>query len=167
MTLELDAHTATSSPSSALRAGGSRVRCWSGSRPRPTTWWSGRERSALRKRMDLIVANDVSRADAGFDVETNAVTLVGDGGDETCPRQPRRRSPAAILDRVEPLLARVPTPVPDSRAHAHGSPRREAHLRYYAELGVSGFHAIGPRVRARRQWTTPGPADARKTSPSR
>ena len=33
----------------------------------------------LRKGIDLIVANDVSRADAGFEVDTNAVTLIGDG----------------------------------------------------------------------------------------
>src|SRR5688500_2486212 len=30
-----------------------------------------------RKRVDLIVANDVSKSDRGFDVETNAVTIVG------------------------------------------------------------------------------------------
>ena len=30
-----------------------------------------------RKHVDLIVANDVSRTDAGFDVDTNAVTIVG------------------------------------------------------------------------------------------
>ena len=32
--------------------------------------------SCARKHVDLIVANDVSRSDAGFDVETNAVTLI-------------------------------------------------------------------------------------------
>ena len=36
-----------------------------------------------RKHADFIVANDVSRADAGFDVETNAVTIVGPDGAET------------------------------------------------------------------------------------
>ena len=29
-----------------------------------------------RKKADLIVANDVSRTDAGFEVDTNAVTIV-------------------------------------------------------------------------------------------
>src|SRR5262245_28892464 len=33
-----------------------------------------------RKHVDLIVANDVSRGDAGFDVDTNAVTLVSAEG---------------------------------------------------------------------------------------
>ncbi len=35
------------------------------------------------KGMDLIVANDVTRADAGFDVDTNVVTLVDAAGVET------------------------------------------------------------------------------------
>ena len=35
------------------------------------------------KGLDLIVANDVTRADAGFDVDTNAVTLVDAAGVET------------------------------------------------------------------------------------
>jgi phosphopantothenoylcysteine decarboxylase/phosphopantothenate--cysteine ligase len=58
-----------------------------------------------KKHADLIVANDVSRADAGFDVETNAVTIVGAEGAETLPLQPKPRVAAEILDRVERLLA--------------------------------------------------------------
>jgi phosphopantothenoylcysteine decarboxylase/phosphopantothenate--cysteine ligase len=57
------------------------------------------------KHADLIVANDVSRGDAGFDVETNAVTLVGPEGAETLPLQSKARVATAILDRVESLLA--------------------------------------------------------------
>ena len=57
-----------------------------------------------RKRVDLIVANDVSQADRGFDVETNAVTLVGDEGDESVPLQSKHQVAAVILDRVERLL---------------------------------------------------------------
>jgi len=61
-----------------------------------------------KKHADLIVANDVSRSDAGFDVETNAVTIVGAEGAETLPLQPKARVAAEILDRVERLLgARV------------------------------------------------------------
>ena len=62
-------------------------------------------RSASAKHVDLIVANDVSRADAGFDVDTNAVTIVGADGAETLPLQSKARVAAAILDRVEKLLA--------------------------------------------------------------
>jgi phosphopantothenoylcysteine decarboxylase/phosphopantothenate--cysteine ligase len=57
-----------------------------------------------RKHVDFIVANDVSRADSGFDVDTNAVTIVGPGGAETLPLLPKSRVAAEILDRVESLL---------------------------------------------------------------
>jgi phosphopantothenoylcysteine decarboxylase/phosphopantothenate--cysteine ligase len=59
-----------------------------------------------QKRMDMIVANDVSRADAGFDVSTNAVTIIGPEGVETLPLQSKTAVAAAILDRVEGLLSR-------------------------------------------------------------
>ncbi len=58
-----------------------------------------------RKHADLIVANDVSRNDAGFDVDSNAVTLIGPAGAETLPLQSKARVAAEILDRVESLLA--------------------------------------------------------------
>lgn len=65
-----------------------------------------------QKHVDLVVANDVSRADAGFDVDRNAVTIVGPGaGDagrpvtiDTLPLQSKSRVAAEILDRVERLL---------------------------------------------------------------
>lgn len=57
-----------------------------------------------KKHVDLIVANDVSRGDAGFDVDTNAVTIVGAGGAEELPLQSKARVAMAILDRVEALL---------------------------------------------------------------
>jgi phosphopantothenoylcysteine decarboxylase/phosphopantothenate--cysteine ligase len=58
-----------------------------------------------RKHADLIVANDVSRSDAGFDVDTNAVTIVSAEGAETLPLQSKARVAAQILDRVEKLLS--------------------------------------------------------------
>jgi phosphopantothenoylcysteine decarboxylase/phosphopantothenate--cysteine ligase len=58
-----------------------------------------------RKHADLIVANDVSRSDAGFDVDANAVTIVGAAGAETLPLQSKARVAGEILDRVERLLA--------------------------------------------------------------
>jgi len=60
------------------------------------------------KHADLIVANDVSRSDAGFDVDTNAVTIVGPGGDagvEALPLQSKSRVAMAILDRIEKLVS--------------------------------------------------------------
>ena len=61
-----------------------------------------------RKHADFIVANDVSRADAGFDVDANAVTIVGIHGAETLPLQSKARVAGAILDRVEKLLVSSP-----------------------------------------------------------
>jgi len=58
----------------------------------------------LRKGIDLIVANDVSRSDAGFDVETNAVTLIDAVAESAVPLQSKAGVAAAILDRVEHLL---------------------------------------------------------------
>jgi phosphopantothenoylcysteine decarboxylase/phosphopantothenate--cysteine ligase len=60
------------------------------------------------KHVDLIVANDVSRTDAGFAVDTNEVTLVGPEGAEVVPLQSKSRVAAAILDRVERLLVEGP-----------------------------------------------------------
>ena len=57
-----------------------------------------------QKGADLIVANDVSRSDAGFDVDTNAVTLVSSNGVEEVPLQSKNAVAAKILDRVEQLL---------------------------------------------------------------
>ena len=61
-----------------------------------------------KKHADLIVANDVSRADAGFDVDTNAVTIVGPDGAEPLPLQTKGQVAAEILNRVEKLLAQRP-----------------------------------------------------------
>jgi len=58
-----------------------------------------------KKHADLIVANDVSRSDAGFEVDTNAVTIVGAGGAEALPLQSKSRVAAEILNRVEKLLS--------------------------------------------------------------
>jgi phosphopantothenoylcysteine decarboxylase/phosphopantothenate--cysteine ligase len=58
------------------------------------------------KRVDLIVANDVSRADAGFDVDTNAVTVVTPEGAEPLPLQSKTQVAVEILNRVERLIVR-------------------------------------------------------------
>jgi len=58
-----------------------------------------------KKHVDMIVANDVARTDAGFDVDDNAVTIVGADGVETLPLQTKTRVAAEILDRVERMLS--------------------------------------------------------------
>jgi phosphopantothenoylcysteine decarboxylase/phosphopantothenate--cysteine ligase len=62
-----------------------------------------REKRA-RKHVDLMVANDVTTPGAGFEVDTNAVTLIGADREETLPLQSKARVAEAILDRVEQLL---------------------------------------------------------------
>jgi len=56
------------------------------------------------KRADFIVVNDVLEPGAGFEVDTNVVTLVGPGWEDALPLQPKARVAAAILDRIEGLL---------------------------------------------------------------
>ena len=59
-----------------------------------------------RKRLDLIVANDVSATDAGFEVDTNRVTLLGaDGSREDLPLLPKEEVAQQIMERVARLLA--------------------------------------------------------------
>jgi phosphopantothenoylcysteine decarboxylase/phosphopantothenate--cysteine ligase len=58
------------------------------------------------KQVDLIVANDVSRADAGFDTDTNAAVLISADGEVEEPLQPKAVLAGKILDRVEDMLAR-------------------------------------------------------------
>jgi phosphopantothenoylcysteine decarboxylase / phosphopantothenate---cysteine ligase len=63
----------------------------------------GREK-LRRKKVDMIVANDISRPDAGFDVETNAATIITAEGDEVFPLGPKTELASRILDRAERML---------------------------------------------------------------
>jgi len=69
----------------------------------------GRARAKrARKGVDLIVANDVSRTDIGFEADTNAVTLIGEGPDEAVPKQSKNAVARLILERVARLLSTAP-----------------------------------------------------------
>jgi phosphopantothenoylcysteine decarboxylase/phosphopantothenate--cysteine ligase len=61
-------------------------------------------RKLASKQVDLIVANDVSRPDAGFEVETNVATFIDAEGETTLPLMSKRELAARILDRVEARL---------------------------------------------------------------
>jgi phosphopantothenoylcysteine decarboxylase/phosphopantothenate--cysteine ligase len=70
------------------------------------------EENALRKLTtkgcDLVVANDVSARDAGFEVETNRVTIVGPGeAVERLPLATKDEVAHLVLDRAAPLLKRA------------------------------------------------------------
>ncbi len=59
-----------------------------------------------KKRLDLIVANDISATDAGFSVPTNRVTLLyPDGHQEALPLMDKFAVAAEVLSRVQGLLA--------------------------------------------------------------
>src|SRR5262249_42838931 len=57
------------------------------------------------KHVDLIVANDVSRPDAGFDADTNAAVLISADGEVEEPLQLKTELAGKILDRVESMLS--------------------------------------------------------------
>jgi phosphopantothenoylcysteine decarboxylase/phosphopantothenate--cysteine ligase len=57
-----------------------------------------------RKRVDLVVYNDVSRDDVGFDADDNEVTLVSAGGERLLAKAPKDQIAAAIVDTAEDLL---------------------------------------------------------------
>jgi phosphopantothenoylcysteine decarboxylase / phosphopantothenate---cysteine ligase len=59
------------------------------------------------KNVDMIVANDISRPDAGFDVATNAATLITAAGEEDFPLGPKTELAARILDRAEKMLQTI------------------------------------------------------------
>jgi phosphopantothenoylcysteine decarboxylase/phosphopantothenate--cysteine ligase len=64
-------------------------------------------RKLERKGCDLLVANDVSREDGGFESDHNAVAFVWPSGEvEELPLLPKRQVASHLLDRVEKLRGR-------------------------------------------------------------
>ena len=61
-----------------------------------------------RKRIDMIVANDVSATDRGFDAPTNEVTIITPDNEEVVPLQSKEGVAARILDRIETILSARP-----------------------------------------------------------
>lgn len=65
------------------------------------------------KNADLIVANDVTAEGAGFDRDTNVVTLFSrDGRDLALPKMPKSEAAERILDEVLRLRTVLHTPAP-------------------------------------------------------
>ncbi|HEY6962239.1 MAG TPA: bifunctional phosphopantothenoylcysteine decarboxylase/phosphopantothenate--cysteine ligase CoaBC [Gaiellaceae bacterium] len=64
-----------------------------------------RKRAMLEtKNADLVVYNDVGRADIGFDARENEVTLIARDAERTVEKTVKEKVAAAILDEVERLL---------------------------------------------------------------
>ena len=57
-----------------------------------------------RKRLDLIVYNDVSANGVGFDSEENEVVIVSPEGQRAVPRGPKAQIAAAVIDEVVRVL---------------------------------------------------------------
>jgi phosphopantothenoylcysteine decarboxylase/phosphopantothenate--cysteine ligase len=65
-----------------------------------------RARAKLRRKgLDLVVLNDVSRSDIGFDSMDNEVVLVSREGEDLIAKEDKHAIAARILDRVEALLS--------------------------------------------------------------
>jgi phosphopantothenoylcysteine decarboxylase/phosphopantothenate--cysteine ligase len=57
-----------------------------------------------RKGVNLIVFNDISRPDVGFDASDNEVVIVSPDGERPIGKAPKEAIAAAILDEVERLV---------------------------------------------------------------
>jgi phosphopantothenoylcysteine decarboxylase/phosphopantothenate--cysteine ligase len=61
----------------------------------------------LAKGADLVVFNDVSRSDIGFDASDNEVVVLSEDGEKAVEKAPKAVVAAAVLDEVERLLSSV------------------------------------------------------------
>ena len=87
---------------------GGPVRPWSGFAAEHGEGGAERAREKLvRKGLDAVVLNDISRPEIGFDSEQNEVTIITGSGESTVAEAPKDVVAGAILDRVEEL--RTPT----------------------------------------------------------
>jgi phosphopantothenoylcysteine synthetase/decarboxylase len=57
-----------------------------------------------RKGIDLVVYNDISRDDVGFDSPDNEVVLVSGGEERRVSKAPKDQIAVAIVDSAEELL---------------------------------------------------------------
>ena len=58
----------------------------------------------VAKKLDLIVYNDVSRGDIGFDAAENEVVIMSANGERRIEKAPKEEIAVAILDEVERLI---------------------------------------------------------------
>ena len=155
--------TRTSSPRSAgwsaastTRARRRAVRCARGrsssaSPPRRAASARAAEKLA-RKRVDLLVANDVAEEGSGFGTATNRVTLVAaDGTEDALPLLPKREVAERILDRVVVGAGRPRRGGADWRGRAPaGDPRpvsaTPAGPARITVLDIARMHADGERI---------------------
>ena len=61
-------------------------------------------RKRQEKKVDIVVANDVSRSDAGFEVDANEVTIVSDHDEEFVSLRSKTAVAIRVLERIEFIL---------------------------------------------------------------
>jgi phosphopantothenoylcysteine decarboxylase/phosphopantothenate--cysteine ligase len=82
-----------------------------------------------RKRLDLVVVNDVAREGIGFDADDNEVTILVAGGEErTVTRAPKRLIAAAVLDAVDDVRSEQQRGGDRNGAAGSASARRAARV---------------------------------------
>lgn len=87
------------------RAGMHRLRCVAGFAAESQNLLENASEKLKSKKLDLIVANDISAADAGFGVDTNRVTLLhADGHQEPLPLMSKTEVAEAVMARVAVYL---------------------------------------------------------------
>ena len=107
---------------------------WRGGRPHPVLVgfaaettdllaYAARKREA--KQADLIVANDVGQAGAGFEVDTNVASFVTADGVQAFPLEAKSRLAARIVDFIAQRLAPAANPDHAQPAVAAGLSRNE------------------------------------------
>ena len=108
-------------PRRARRAGARRRRSSSASPPRRArTASSARARSGEAKNADLVVFNDVSRADIGFDALENEVVLVSADGEHAVAKAPK-----PVVAAADPRRGGAATLVQHERRRARGRGGRD------------------------------------------
>jgi phosphopantothenoylcysteine decarboxylase/phosphopantothenate--cysteine ligase len=62
-----------------------------------------------RKRLDVVVVNDISQPGIGFDADNNEVTIVTAAGDQHVERASKAEVARAICDSIAALREKVPS----------------------------------------------------------
>jgi phosphopantothenoylcysteine decarboxylase / phosphopantothenate---cysteine ligase len=86
------------------------------------------ERKLLAKRLDIIVANDVSAPGVGFEHDTNAVTILRRGETpRTVELASKEQIASAVLDEVVPLVAASRATQPAAESSRTDRPGADGH----------------------------------------
>jgi phosphopantothenoylcysteine decarboxylase / phosphopantothenate---cysteine ligase len=86
------------------------------------------ERKLVAKRLDLVVANDVSAPGVGFEHDTNAVTIVRRGAaPRTVALASKEQIAAAVVDEIVPLVAASRATQPATESSRTDRPGADGH----------------------------------------